>query len=318
MISTTYTDTIGNKILDFLKTDLHIDLENDDFNIPKYIPKANNLLFNKTILILSGGGIKGISFIGALKALHDHKLLDNITTYVGASVGTIIILLYMIGYTPDDLLEFIKCFDLGKLKCIDPLLILDKYGLDDGSRIERTLKKLMENRNVNPNITLKNLYNITKKKFITTTVSLSNMMPVYMSYENFPDLEVCTAIRMSISIPFIFTPVMYNKDYYVDGGCIDNFPFHLYKNQMDEVLGLCLVESHNDEIKINNLEEYIAIVIKCIISGITFNSIKDIKENIIQIKMPKINATAFDISDVTKITLFNIGYETIMNIIMNM
>lgn len=300
-------DSIHDKILQYVKKDLCINIE--DIDIPIYVPDRNSL-HNKKILILSGGGIKGIAFIGALKVLHDNKLLDYITTYVGTSVGTIIILLYMIGYTPDELYDFIKCFDIGKLKCIDPLLFFNKYGLDDGTRIEKTLKKFITCKNLSPNITFKEFYQITCKKFVTTTVNLNDMMPVYMSYETHPELPILTAIRMSISIPFLFTPVIYNNNYFVDGGCIDNFPIHMYKDKINDVLGICLIEIGSDKTNIKNLEDYVGMVIKCIISGITFNSVKDFKNNIIQIEVPQTSAINFDVSEETKIKLFELGYNT--------
>jgi NTE family protein len=40
-------------------------------------------------------------------------------------------------------------------------------------------------------------------------------------------MSVRLAIRISISVPIVFTPVLYNNNYYVDGGVINNFPMNL-------------------------------------------------------------------------------------------
>ena len=40
-------------------------------------------------------------------------------------------------------------------------------------------------------------------------------------------MDVLLAIRMSFSIPFVFTPVKYNNNFYVDGSVLNDFPIDL-------------------------------------------------------------------------------------------
>ena len=63
-------------------------------------------------LVLSGGGINGIIFLGIIKYLEVSKQLKNINTFVGSSIGSIINTLVCIGYTYDELKDFILDFDL--------------------------------------------------------------------------------------------------------------------------------------------------------------------------------------------------------------
>src|SRR6185295_147822 len=53
-----------------------------------------------TRLVLSGGGSKGLAILGALHLFHENKALDQIIEYWGTSVGSVIGLLLLIGYTP--------------------------------------------------------------------------------------------------------------------------------------------------------------------------------------------------------------------------
>jgi predicted acylesterase/phospholipase RssA len=46
----------------------------------------------------------------------------------------------------------------------------------------------------------------------------------YLSHENYPELELWMAIRMSSSFPFYFCPILYKNKYYIDGGAWDNYP----------------------------------------------------------------------------------------------
>lgn len=57
-------------------------------------------------LSLAGGGIKGVSHIGALKALEEENIkFDYIS---GTSSGSIVATLYAVGYTPDEIYEIFK------------------------------------------------------------------------------------------------------------------------------------------------------------------------------------------------------------------
>lgn len=55
---------------------------------------------------LSGGGLKGVAHIGALKALEDLEIeIDYIT---GTSSGAMIASLYAMGYSPEEMKQAIK------------------------------------------------------------------------------------------------------------------------------------------------------------------------------------------------------------------
>ena len=51
-------------------------------------------------VVLSGGGIKGIGYIGVLKALHEKEIVKNIEVLVGTSIGGFFALLIILNYTP--------------------------------------------------------------------------------------------------------------------------------------------------------------------------------------------------------------------------
>ena len=60
-------------------------------------------------LVLPGGGIKGLTILGALQYCHDNFLLTDIVNYVGTSSGSMICYLLAIGYTPVDIITNICC-----------------------------------------------------------------------------------------------------------------------------------------------------------------------------------------------------------------
>lgn len=283
------------------------------------IKLANELdiLFNnkinrkKTILVLSGGGVKGIAHIGALKALQEIGELDNITTYCGSSIGGLLCALLLIGYTPDELRTFIYAIDLDKLKDLNIGNIFKHYGLDDGKRMDIVLEKMFFAKNYNPKITLSELYLQTQKKLILTSTCLNDKKLYYISNETFPELPVITAIRMTTAIPLFFVPIKYKNKTYIDGACIDNFPIHLFSDSLDVVIGLFLADIKDYIAEITNIEELLLHVIQCLIEGASCGSIKGYEKNTIKISVKNVSTVDFRIKTTIKQQLFNIGYNAI-------
>lgn len=71
-----------------------------------FFPEASA---QKVGLVLSGGGAKGLTHIGIIRALEENNIpIDYIT---GTSMGAIIGSLYAMGYSPDDMEKLIKSDD---------------------------------------------------------------------------------------------------------------------------------------------------------------------------------------------------------------
>ena len=58
-------------------------------------------------LVISGGGVKGILHLGALKILEE-KYIKKYKNFAGSSAGSIIVLLLCIGYTYNDIMMIFK------------------------------------------------------------------------------------------------------------------------------------------------------------------------------------------------------------------
>ena len=221
--------------------------------------------------------------------------------------------LYLIGYTVKEMEDFIYLFDLKKLTSIESLndispnnLFLN-MGLDDGENMHKIFNKLLKAKGLKENITLLELYQINKKKFITTTVCLNTRTTEYISYENYPNLRVSDAVRMTSSVPLYYTPVLYNDKYYVDGGCIDNYPIYEFKDNIEEVIGVYL-NSDYEFCSIKNFKEYFISVLQTLADGYVYNSIRGFDKYTIIIKT-KVNFLQFELSKEEKSSLIELGYE---------
>jgi predicted acylesterase/phospholipase RssA len=186
-------------------------------------------------LVLSGGAIKGISFLGALECLQRRQSLEltRLKVLVGSSAGAFIVSLISIGYTTAQLFKEVVDTDFATLARPEIGKVMSHFGLDSGHGLVDKLKELFRRKGVNPNITFKQHYEYTKKH-LAVTVSCLGKGVFYFDYTNQPDLAVITAVRMSVGIPGYFTAVRYQGNYYVDGGMLDNVPIAFLRNVAPE------------------------------------------------------------------------------------
>jgi predicted acylesterase/phospholipase RssA len=180
---------------------------------------------NIDTLCISGGGLKGFSFLSALNVLVEHNYLDLnlINKYVGTSFGAIFGFLLNIGYSTEELVTYLNNYDKKKLSFdLDLELFFTNNGFCDGTKILDFIEVLLNLKIRIKDINFKDLEILTKKKLLIITTNFSKGKKEVFSSDTTPLVSVIKAIRMSISIPLLMTPVKYNDDYYVDGGLTSN------------------------------------------------------------------------------------------------
>ena len=290
-------------------------------NINDKIDNNVNKLLNKNIynneiknLVLSGGGIKAIAHIGVLQALEDKNILKNINTIVGCSAGALVGFLYTIGYSPKELYKLIIKFDFNSIKSskINIMNLLDKFGIDNGEKFIKILKKFLRKKKIDEHITFENLFKISKINLIVNASCLNNKECYYFSHKTYPLLPVITAIRMSTAFPLFFTPVLFENKLFTDGGCIDNLPMHLFSNTINNTIGIFLDTSVSYKKNINNIEDFLTNIIECLFMGISKIYTKNYI-NVIKIIFDDVNVLDFNITDVKKYNLYIKGYNQTIN-----
>ena len=272
---------------------------------------THELNYSKSILVLSGGGIKGIAVLGAVHKLEVMGLIKNITTYAGTSIGSYISLLLSIGYTADEIFEICEELDFSKIIDSNFSNLLTQYGLDDGKKMKLVIEKTISARNINKNITFLELFNKTNKVLYITASCINDKLAYYFSYKTQPDMKVIDAIMMSMAVPIMFSPIMYNNKIFVDGGCIDNYPVKLFENELDNVIGINVYSMRNCADNITNIEEYISHTIQCIFEGISINTIKGYDKCTININLKDISFSDIALDKKKKMQLFDIGFISV-------
>lgn len=188
-------------------------------------------------LILSGGGVRGLYYLGFMKYFINN--LKDFKNLVGTSIGSIFVVSIALGYSSEELYPYIvNIIDYSKIKSMDLFNFLDNLGLDDGSKLEHYIKKMIRNKINRKDITFKELYETYGKNVIITVVCLESKEVIYLSKDNFPHMKIWKAVRMSMGVPFLFKPFVYKEKHYVDGGIKHNFPIDLYDSS--DTLGIDL------------------------------------------------------------------------------
>ncbi|GBD38141.1 putative NTE family protein [bacterium HR37] len=156
-------------------------------------------------IALGAGGAKGFAHIGILKTLHKAGIDFDIVT--GTSIGALIGGVYAGG----DIKRFEEA--IKKINSRDIFFLLSptwpKYGFFSGKRLLKKLKEFIHVENIEE----------LNKRFGAVCVDLNSSEAVTITTGN-----IFQAIRASISIPVIFTPITVDGRVLVDGGVLDPVP----------------------------------------------------------------------------------------------
>ena len=182
------------------------------------------------VLLLGPGGVKGFLLLGSLLFFEKVKFLKDIKKIVGISVGSMAGLLYIIGCSITEILEFAIVTNIIDISTIDVINIMKKNGLISHDAIRKRLRdKVTEKYGFVP--TLKQLYLMTGYEFEIVVTNLDKDTTEYFNHQTEPDLCCVEAVLMSITIPLIFQSYVYKNNIYLDGAISQAFPIQKYKDE---------------------------------------------------------------------------------------
>ncbi|MET3543881.1 NTE family protein [Paenibacillus favisporus] len=200
--------------------------------------------------VFEGGGVKGISLAGAVKAAEQAGVVFN--RVAGTSSGSIVAALLAAGFSADEMSEIVKTTPFESFlhrapifntKVIGPAARLFlKKGLYSGEALEVWIHHILAAKGV------KTFADIPQGKLMIIASDITNGRILVLPEDlgklgaNPSRFAVSKAIRMSTSIPYFFDPVMLRMTgeaargksfvdqfvYIVDGGLLSNFPLWLF------------------------------------------------------------------------------------------
>ena len=232
------------------------------------------LLAQKVGLVLSGGGAKGITHIGIIRALEENNIpIDYIA---GTSMGAIVGSLYAMGYSPDDMERLIKSDNFKRWYTGG---IEEKY-------IYYFKKNPPTPEFINIRVSLKNPLHKVQTQFLPSSVvdplqmnlaflelfgeataecsgdfnrlfvpfrcvasDVYNKRPII-----FKEGDLGDAVRASMSFPAMFKPIEIDSVLAYDGGIYNNFPVNVMVDSFhpDVIIG-SVVSSNPGKPKENDL-----------------------------------------------------------------
>ena len=210
-------------------------------------------------IVLSGGGAVGLVEYGILKTLSINKVIDydKIKSVYATSIGGFIGLIYILNFDWQWMDDYIIKRPWQKIVNINSLNLLNIFntkGFLDEKFILDIIKPLLLAKDLNIDITLKELYDYTNKDLYLFTTNLNKFSKVSISHYSHPDLRLNDALHMTCCVPILVKPPYYNNDLYLDGGLFANIPVNeclINENTCEEEI-LTLVNDKKYPIDLSN------------------------------------------------------------------
>jgi NTE family protein len=196
-------------------------------------------------LVLSGGGFRGIAHVGVIEVLEEHNI--PIDLIVGASMGSLIGALYAGGYSTTSMLSLVDTTDWQEVLRFS----------DDSERRDLFVNQKVDRRRgiftlrfdgIAPVIPAA----VTPASKLSRYINELVLQGIYHPSNSFDDLRIpyrsvatdlisgkrivfdrgdlVQAIRSSISIPLVFSPVRQDTLLLVDGGLVSNIPVDIARD----------------------------------------------------------------------------------------
>lgn len=262
---------------------------------------------------LEGGGIRGLAYIGVSRALEELGFWNFIKTFIGSSAGSIFASLKACKISQTDLEKELEITDFNKFldgySFEEPFRFYENFGLFPGTYFLDWIGKVLEKFVGDKDITFQEVYEKFGNILIITGTNLSLWKPAYFSRDTEPDMPIRLAVRISMSVPIIFEPVIYKGMTFIDGGVLNNFPSDVLKT--GNILGFKLISDDKPPYSIKNVSSFISNLIECPSQIIEDLRDTETKQNIktIYIKTLDIKTLEFDISKERLKKLIDEGYK---------
>jgi NTE family protein len=214
-------------------------------------------------LVFKGGGVKGSAYLGAIKALYENGIIEQIERVAGSSAGAITATLLCFNRDLETINTMMATLNYQMVPQLrseadtkEPVWLprfigkevtrlssdmdavqrlISKFGWYSSEYFYNWLKTIIaENCNGNPLATFSEFRECGHKDLFIIATNLSGLEVSVFSFETTPNLPVADAVRMSMSIPLFFESIPFNgkhstkEDIHVDGGVLLNYPIHLF------------------------------------------------------------------------------------------
>lgn len=226
---------------------------------------------NKEVdLVLSGSGVRLGCHYGAVLALKKKSV--KIIRMAGVSGGSIIAAAYACSYPFEDVWHLLKHMKFNELICdgrgSSYLRLLFKHGLYKGNKFEKFVDK-----NITRGAKLKDYPNLN-----ILATDLDDRSHVKLNWEEYGEMKISEAVRMSMSAPVYWVPKylnIHNKEHtIVDGGISNNYPIDFFNDNLRPTIGVNLYIIKNKVVR-PKIVNYFRNILSTMFESIEMEHIED-------------------------------------------
>lgn len=258
-------------------------------------------------IVFSSGGSRGIGHLGALAELEKRYDLSQTRFYIGTSVGAITACIACLGLRARDVFD--ACVVPFKYeKNLQIQLLTSHFGLDRGESLDRFIASIVPR-----DLTFGDVFRDTNHVLSILGTNLTTSSMAVFDPIRTPDMTIRDALRISCSIPFLFTAVERDGHLFVDGALTSAFPVGVAVDVYGcrRVLGLNFEEySATIGDRPMTFEDYMTTVVDTAVyanSKHTYTS-RGAVVDVCTIEMsPGVNGLAFDMTEREKRDMYDAG-----------
>lgn len=271
---------------------------------------AQKLSMTFTSVVISGGAIKVVSAVGCVKYLEEQGLCEKLVNYVGTSAGAILCFFLVLGYSSSEIIEHLRNIFESEIVTnminIDKVLEMDmSMGISDGTSLIKLFQSILQKKTNKIDITFIDIAKKYGKNLVVCVSNLTEERAEFLSVDNVPDMSALDALRMSCSIPLLFTPMKWKQSMYVDGGLYCNFPISYFTSDVSQskeirnVLGINICSDNSVE-NIQGTISYVLFIIRSLLTKYNETQMSlilpedDINKNIVTINVKEVSWLSFD------------------------
>ncbi len=166
-------------------------------------------------LVLGSGGARGMAHLGVIEELEKNGF--QIKEVVGCSMGAVVGGIYCAGYLSDYKHWLIKLTKLDVFRLLD--FTLSSQGFVKGERVFKAIEEFIGDHQI------ENF----KIPFTAVASDITNKKEVH-----YKSGSLFRALRSSIAIPTVFTPIREGNAQLVDGGVLNPLPMNLIKREPED------------------------------------------------------------------------------------
>jgi NTE family protein len=187
----------------------------------------------RTVLVLGGGGMRGMAHVGVLRALRELGI--EYDAIVATSIGSLVGGLAASGAMDDEIEHIVTAVQKGDYFKLNFLKFLLKGtrtpSMYSGDTFRDNLKEIMPPGSTEPGSVAR-----TRIPFYCNSICLETGGSVFWGTRGSDDVSLVDAVYSSCALPGIFEPFQRNEKHYMDGGIVDALPLRFAKTLSPDLI----------------------------------------------------------------------------------